>query len=149
MHDDAHDAIGKSGIRIRRWLAAILLLGVVGLVALITVWRRQGQALELAIAKVPSGITVAEADRLLGGPPDEVSQTSGVLVHGVTLIAANNPDVAKYGSPSNFEIRRWNRGDVHGFLLIGEDGKVAGRMTVRDGLRLRQSGLYGWWGSRR
>ena len=68
---------------------------------------------------------------LLGGPPDEILPWSGVVVDGVTLIDAGNSDVAKYGSPSNFEMRRWDRGDMSAAVVISEEGQVAGHSTFR------------------
>lgn len=81
------------------------------------------------MARVPAGISVAEADRLLGAAPDEVLPWSGVVVNGATLIDAGNPDVSKYGAVSNFEIRRWDRGDTSGAVIIDEDRKVVGRLS--------------------
>jgi len=136
----------KGSANIRRWLGAILLLGVVGFVVLITIWRRQGRALELMIARVPVGVSVAEADRLLGGPPDDAWQDTGVLVNGVMLLDASNADAKKYGPIASYEFRRWKRGDVFGIVLIGDDSKVAGHLSVHQSLS-RRLGLYGWWKS--
>jgi hypothetical protein len=141
MHADAHDMAPRRGVRIGRWLVAIVLIVIVGFVVAITVRRRQGMALELAIAHVPLGISSAEADKLLGGPPDNAWPGTGVIVDGVTVLDASNPEAAKHGPISSFEVRRWRRGDVFGLVLIGEDQKVVGRLTVHDSL-IRRLGLH-------
>jgi hypothetical protein len=137
------DAGRKSASRRAPVCLSIFAIAIVLLMcasAALSIRRSQGHALELAIARVPRGVTATEADRLVGGSPDDVLQASGVLINGATLLDASNPEAAKHGPITAFQIRRWKRGDVFGFVLIGEDGKVAGRLTMCDGLARR----WGW-----
>jgi hypothetical protein len=91
--------------------------------------ERIGDRLELVVASLPSGITTAEADRLLGGPPDRISRHAGVLVNGVTFLSAENSKAKEHGGPQLYELRTWQRGAVNATVIIDHNGFVAGRYT--------------------
>jgi hypothetical protein len=137
--DEQVDAAKKSAPRALSWLGllAVVVAILVCASVVLTVRRRQGSALLQTLALVPNGVAVADADRLMGGPPDSVHQTPGVLVNGATLLGAENADALKHGPIANYEIRRWDRGDLHAFVIVGDDGKVAGRTSMRDSLARR------------
>jgi hypothetical protein len=92
----------------------------------------QAQQLEFSIARMPTGITATDADRLMGHRPDQISQVSGVLVDRIMLLAATNSKAAAYGAPQQYEVRLWQRGDVQACVVVDRDGHVAGRYIWRD-----------------
>lgn len=102
---------------------------------------RRAAEREMTTAKMPLGITAAEADAIVGDSPDNVSQTSGVLVTPVTMLAASNSKAADYGVPQNYTLRTWKRGYVNLTVAVDANGKVAGRWTWRqDASGVAQSG---------
>jgi hypothetical protein len=111
----------------------VVLLALFGCVLALVAYRYdaklKGERLEMAIARIPTGITAAEADRMIGSAPDKISQSSCVIaVHG-TVYAASNPKAAAYGKPQTYEFRVWRRGPVTASVVVGPDGKVAARST--------------------
>jgi len=90
---------------------------------------RRGEELKMTIAKMRSGILTIEAIAVLGEFPHEVIKASGVLVNSITMIAAENPDIAKYGVPEEYTMCIWQRGDMNAVVAIDDSGKVAGRWT--------------------
>ena len=111
----------------------VMLFALFGCVLALVAYRHdaklKGERLETTIARMPTGITAAEADRLIGSAPDQISQDSCVRVNNVTLYAASNPKAAAYGKPQLYEFRIWRRGPVSAFVVVGPDGKVAARTT--------------------
>jgi hypothetical protein len=113
-------------------IAAVIAVGVlVGIVAFRHAAERRGEELRMAIATMPLGITRAEADAIVGEPPDHVSQQAGVLVTPVTMLAATNSKAAAYGAAQPFTLRTWKRGTVKATVAIDANGQVAGRWTWR------------------
>ena len=102
-----------------------------GIVSYLLERERSGERLELAVAHMSKGIAAAEADRLLGGPPDRTGRHSGVLVNGVTFLSAENSKAGDYGEPTTYDLRIWQHGPVTACILIDGDGRVAGRYTHR------------------
>jgi hypothetical protein len=93
--------------------------------------ERAGDALEVAIVGISNGTSVAEVERRLGGPPDEVIQEKGALVDGVTFLLARNAQAARYGKPKPYEIRAWRRGSVTGSVIFDRQGQAVGRNVMR------------------
>lgn len=120
----------------RKWCskksAFLVLAPAVCLVALFAVEQarnRSGAQLEFSIARMPTGITAREADRMVGGHPDRTVRESGVLVNSVCMLAAENPKAKEYGIPRDYELHVWQRGPVKASVAIDGDGLVAGRWT--------------------
>lgn len=88
--------------------------------------------LESITAKIPLGITAAEADALLGAPPDSVSQTRGTLLNSMTMVSPENELSAQHGGPQLYTLRTWNRGDRHATIVVDQSDKVAGHWTWSD-----------------
>ena len=130
-------ACARPAVRRRAKQAMVLALaalgGLAGTAGYERAIQRQAAELERAIARVRSGVTAAEADRLIGRKPDQVAQTSGVLLNGVTLLAATNAKAAAYGPPQPYEARIWQRGDVKACVIIDRSGLVVGRYSRRGG----------------
>ena len=113
-------------------IAAVIAFGVlVGSVAFRHAAERRGEGLRTAVATMPLGITSAEADAIIGEPPDHVSQQSGILVTPVTMLAATNSKAAAYGAAQPFTLRTWKRGTVKATVAIDANGQVAGRWMWR------------------
>jgi len=111
--------------------AVIAFVVLVGIVAFRQVAERRGEELRMAVATMPLGITGAEADAIVGEPPDRVSRQAGVLVTPVTMLAATNSKAAAYGAAQPFTLRTWKRGTVKATVAIDANGQVAGRWTWR------------------
>jgi hypothetical protein len=113
-------------------IAAVIAVAVlVGIVAFRQAAENRGDELRMAVATMPLGITGAEADAIVGEPPDHVSRQAGVLVTPVTMLAATNSKAAAYGAAQPFTLRTWKRGTVKATVAIDAKGQVAGRWTWR------------------
>jgi hypothetical protein len=79
----------------------VVLLALFGCVLVLVAYRYdaklKGERLEMAIARIPTGTTAAEADRLIGSAPDKITQSSCVISGHGTVYAATNPKAAAYG----------------------------------------------------
>lgn len=131
----------------RRWVLSLLVAGnlafcTVGCMFLVSAVRSRQVDFwpPLAAVVLAPGLaaiacylwgTAAEAERLIGRRPDQVTQTTGVLLHGVTLLAATNSRAAAYGAPQSYELRVWQRGDFAACVVIDRNGLVAGRYSRR------------------
>jgi hypothetical protein len=111
--------------------AVIAFVVLVGIVALRQTAEHRGEELRMAVATMPLGITGAEADAIVGEPPDHVSRQAGVLVTPVTMLAEGNSKAAAYGEAQPFTLRTWKRGTVKATVAIDANGQVAGRWTWR------------------
>jgi hypothetical protein len=69
-----------------------------------------------------------------------VSHEAGVIVHGARMLSASNSQAAAYGPPTTYEIRTWQRGNVHASVYVGPDGRVAGHSSW-NGERDRRKSL--------
>jgi len=114
--------------KVKPYLAMIL--ASLGCILLITVGiftrhapRHPVTELETITSRIPLGISAAEADALMGTPPDAVSQTRGTLLNSMTMLSADN---------SLYTIRIWNRGEGHVTVAVDQSGKVAGRWFWSD-----------------
>ncbi|EDL57904.1 hypothetical protein [Gimesia maris] len=124
-------------VRVKRYLKIILT--VLGCLLLMTVGiyfkyapRHQVSELESITARIPLGISTAQADAHLGTPPDAVSQTRGTLLNSTMLVTADNPLSAEQGDVQLYSLRTWRRGDTHATIAVDESGKVAGRWSWSD-----------------
>ncbi|QDU14538.1 hypothetical protein CA11_23460 [Gimesia maris] len=124
-------------VRVKRYLKIILT--VLGCLLLMTASiyfkyapRHQVSELESITARIPLGISAAQADAHLGTPPDVVSQTRGTLLNSTMLLSANNPLSAEQGNVQLYTLRTWHRGDAHATIAVDESGKVAGRWSWSD-----------------
>lgn len=88
--------------------------------------------LETATARIPLGISTAQADALMVTPPDAISQTRGTLMNSMTLLSADNSQSAQQGSVQLYSLRTWHRGDRHATVVIDQSDKVAGHWTWSD-----------------
>tara|TARA_R110000868_G_scaffold411790_1_gene711395 strand:- start:166814 stop:167326 length:513 start_codon:yes stop_codon:yes gene_type:complete len=88
--------------------------------------------LETVTARIPLGISTAEADSLMGTPPDAISQTRGTLMNSMTLLSADNSQSAQQGSVQFYSLRTWHRGDRYATVVIDQSDKVAGHWTWSD-----------------
>lgn len=114
-------------------IAAVACVGYWVIVFAMSCHRRyHGEQLEWAVVQVQMGFTAAEAELVLGGPPDDVSQTSGVFMNRVTFLTAENSLAANYGESRPYEVHRWQRGDAQASVFIDEKGRVAGGWVTRD-----------------
>jgi hypothetical protein len=110
-------------------LAALACLAAAGAIALYAVYldrTRNGEPLTMGAPQMPTGILAAEADQLMGGPPDRTARVSGILINS-TLLDATNAKAAKYGPPQDYNLRIWERGSINVTVVIGSDGRVVGR----------------------
>jgi hypothetical protein len=87
---------------------------------------RNGASLTAGIPQMPTCILAAEADQLMGGPPDRTARMSGVFINS-TLLDATNSKAAKYGPPQDYELHTWERGSINVTVVIDNDGRVVGR----------------------
>ena len=118
----------------RKVLAIAAVTAVAVLVVVVAIQQaaeRRGEALRMAVATLPLGITSEQADAIVGQPPDLISQQSGVLVTPVTMLAEGNSKAAAYGAAERYTLRTWQRGDVKATVAIDARGVVAGRWTWR------------------
>lgn len=88
--------------------------------------------LETVTARIPLGISTAEADALMGTPPDAISQTRGTLMNSMTMLSADNSLSEQYGIPQTYTLRTWHRGDRHATVAVDQSGKVTGHWTCSD-----------------
>lgn len=88
--------------------------------------------LETVTARIPLGISTAEADALMGTPPDAISQTRGTLMNSMTMLSADNSLSAQYEIPQTYTLRTWHSGDTHATVAVNQSGKVAGRWSWSD-----------------
>ena len=124
-------------VRVKRYLKIIVT--VLGCLLLMTVGiyfkyapRHQVSELESITARIPLGISSAQADAHLGTPPDVVSQTRGTLLNSTMLLTADNPLSAQQGDVQLFTLRTWHSGDTHATVAVNQSGKVAGRWSWSD-----------------
>jgi hypothetical protein len=88
--------------------------------------------LETATARIPLGISTAQADALMVTPPDAISQTRGTLMNSMTLLSTDNSQSVQQGSVQLYSLRTWHRGDRHATVVIDQSDKVAGHWTWSD-----------------
>jgi hypothetical protein len=121
-------------------LAAVACLAAAGAIRLYAAYldhARNGESLTMAAPAIPLGVLAAEADQLMGEPPDRTSRMSGVFINSM-LLDARNSKAARYGPPQVYDLRIWNRGRVQVTIVIGSDGRVVGR-------KLWQDRRKNWW----
>ncbi|WP_417390691.1 hypothetical protein [Gimesia sp.] len=123
--------------KVKPYLAMILAsLGCILLMTVVIFTRHAPRhpvtELETITSRIPLGISAAEADTLMGTPPDAVSQTRGTLLNSTTMLSADNSLAAKNGGPHTYTIRIWYRGDSHATVAVDQSGKVAGRWFWSD-----------------
>ncbi len=82
--------------------------------------------LEEAVARIPIGIDAADADVLMGGVPQEITTTRGVLMNSVTLLSEENSLAPNFGPPQDYSLRIWREGHSAATVAIDAQGKVAG-----------------------
>ncbi|HBL48575.1 hypothetical protein [Gimesia sp.] len=123
--------------KVKPYLAMIL--ASLGCILLMTVGiftrhtpRHPVTELETVTSRIPLGISAAEADALMGTPPDAVSRTRGTLMNSTIMLSADNSLAAQYGGPQLYTIRTWNRGEGHATVAVDQSGKVAGRWFWSD-----------------
>lgn len=124
-------------VRVKRYLKIILT--VLGCLLLMTVGiyfkyapRHQVSELESITARIPLGISAAEADALMGTPPNAISQTRGTLMNSMTLLSTDNSQSAQQGSVQLYSLRTWHRGDTHATIAVDQSGIVAGHWSWSD-----------------
>ncbi|QDT79003.1 hypothetical protein Mal35_24560 [Gimesia maris] len=124
-------------VRVKRYLKIILT--VLGCLLLMTVGiyfkyalHNPVTELETVTARIPLGISTAEADSLMSTPPDAISQTRGTLLNSTMLVTADNPLSAEQGDVQLYSLRTWHRGDRHATVVIDQSDKVAGHWTWSD-----------------
>lgn len=83
--------------------------------------------LELTVAQIPLGISADETNALMGSPPDETSNSKGVIVNPTTMLAAVNEQIVKYGVPQKYTMRTWKRDNVIATVAFDQTGKVVCR----------------------
>lgn len=114
--------------------ASLVLIPALVLAAIVALRYRaiqRGRELKSRVAEIPLGVTAAEADAIVGGTPDNVSEEWGVLMSPVTMLSANNSRAGAYGPPQRYVLRTWKRGDVTATVAIDAEGTVAGRWAAR------------------
>ncbi len=97
--------------------------------AFVFLWNRPTRIvsqLESTVARIPIGISAEEADAIMGGAPDEISEVDGVLATPVTMLAASNELAKKYGEPETYTLRTWKRDGARATVALDADGNVAG-----------------------
>ena len=120
----------------RRYRRPILLvlIGFAGLVALIAYQdhrRRRADAMEWRVARLPLGISAAEAERRLGRAPDRITQVRGVIAHSAMMLDASNSLAADYGDSQTYSARIWHVGPLTAYVYTDQNGRVAFRSTSR------------------
>ncbi len=88
--------------------------------------------LEMAVARIPIGVTAVEADKIIGSPPDKIGRGQGIVANPSTMFSASSVQGQKYGKPTNFTFRTWNQDGVQASVAIDEAGRVAARWTYRE-----------------
>lgn len=78
------------------------------------------------VARIPIGVSAEEADAIMGGEPDEISEVDGVLMTPVTMLVASNELAKKYGEPKTYTLRIWKRDGTRATVALDGDGNVAG-----------------------
>ncbi len=82
--------------------------------------------LESTVARIPIGVSAEEAEAIMGGAPDEISEVDGVLLTPVTMLAASNELAKKYGEPKTYTLRTWKGDGTKATVALDTDGNVAG-----------------------
>ncbi|QDU49964.1 hypothetical protein [Gimesia panareensis] len=83
--------------------------------------------LEIKLAQVRLGATVEEADALFGTPPDETSQTEGVIMNPTTMLTASNEQAAQYGMPQEYVLRTWKGEEISATVAFDNEGQAVCR----------------------
>jgi hypothetical protein len=97
--------------------------------ASVFLWNRPTRIvseLESTVARIPIGVSAEEADSIMGGEPDEISEVDGVLMTPVTMLAVSNELAKKYGEPKTYTLRIWKRDGTRATVALDADGNVAG-----------------------
>lgn len=124
-------------LRVKRYLTIILTVLGCLLLMMVGIYfkyapRHPVTELESITARIPLGISTAEADAQLGRAPDSISQVRGTLLNSTTMLTADNPLSAQQGSVQLFTRRTWHHGDTHATIAVDQSGKVAGRWSWSD-----------------
>lgn len=92
-------------------------------------WR--ADAIERTVARMPLGVSGAEAERRIGRPPDRVTQEMGVILNSVTMYTASNSRAAEYGTPQMYDVRIWYFGPLTAWVYTDRNDRVVMRSTDR------------------
>jgi hypothetical protein len=112
----------------------VVLLAIACLVAFVAYDRsveRRADAVEWTVARMPLGISGAEAERRIGRPPDRVTQEMGVFAYSAMLLTASNSLAAEYGKPQMYDVRIWYVGPVTVSVYTDQNDRVALRTAQR------------------
>jgi hypothetical protein len=113
-------------------VAAMVVLAPVGFLYSQIEKPKPVRRLEIAVARMPLGITAEDADRVIGSSPDAIEDLRAILVNPVMMFSGSSVQDQNCGAPDTYSFRTWTRGDVRASVAIDTDGKVAARWTYRD-----------------
>ena len=113
------------------FLAVLVAACVAGLVAFDRDRQRRAEAIEWAMARMPLGISGAEAERRIGRPPDATGQSTGVIAYSAMMLSASNALAAEHGEPATYESRVWQVGPVTAVVWTDGSGRVVLRTAQR------------------
>jgi hypothetical protein len=89
--------------------------------------RRSAAELVETVSNMPVGISVLDAEAILGGPADEQLDAQGVVVNYVTFIPAGLPWASDYGEPDWYRMHLWRRGRETVVVVCDTEGLVVCR----------------------
>lgn len=117
--------------RYRRPILVLMPIAIACVAMALAYFERQRRVEELVriISAMPVGISAAEAERLIGRPPDETWQQPGVVVNYFTIADPASPLAAGCDEPQQYDVRLWSCGP----LTIGVWSDEAERVVVRSG----------------
>lgn len=112
-------------------LALLVLACLVSLVAYDRHRQRREDAIEWTIARMPLGISGAEAERRIGQPPDKVMRGRGVIAYSAIMFDASSAQAKEYGEPQMYESRIWYLGSLTVVVHLDRNDRVALRTASR------------------
>ena len=109
----------------------MVLVCLVSLVAYDRYRQRREDAIEWTVARMPLGISGAEAERRIGRPPDTVTKGMGVIAYSAIMLSASNAQAKEYGEPQMYESRIWYIGSLTVVVHLDRNDRVALRTASR------------------
>jgi hypothetical protein len=87
-------------------------------------------ALAANVSSTPTGISVSEAEAILGGPPDDQAAVRGVVASKANFIAAGLPRASAYGEHESYRMFLWKRDRETVVVVSDLEGHVVCRFLA-------------------
>jgi hypothetical protein len=119
-------------------LTALGLLAVAAFIVLTAIQRyRCAAELVTIVSTIPTGVSIADAEAILGSPADDQAAVRGVVATDSTFISAGLPGASSYGEYKTYRMHLWRRNRENVVVVSDLEGHVVCRfIACREGSAL-------------